>query len=343
MSSTPSAPAHPVPIPKVVPQPNPDANLIPTTFVCGARTHYYQIPPNPKGTLVFLHGCDRTAQGFWPRSLKHPECYGFPEDVSHTKQALAKGYAILVPTPRDLAVLGWSFSAGDPEPLISIISTFLEQHNLASKPVILGGASAGGGLEVGLVSYLKDKHRPMPWKWAGIISEVSTHGVIPPKDSSFPPIVYIVMEKDIESQTQARQHLATLQAAHVRCAMHVSPVRVIGPSYFSDRVPDVDLQISQQIVQALHALNALDAQSKLKLDPKDQTFRNNLSKKVPAVGNLAIKTSPIMQALLLAYGEHEHISDWTMAALTFIESGGNFTDLATRLEVAKPTSFHVKL
>ena len=333
-------PPHPTPTPQG-PVADRDANIVPSTFVCESRTHYFQIPPNPKGTLVFLHGCCRTAQGFWPHSAKHPECYGFPEDVSHTKQALAKGYAILVPTPRDLQVLGWSFSAGDPAPLVVIIETFLKAHNLQSKPVILGGASAGGGLGVGLWAYFKDKRTPCPWKWAGIISEVSTHGVVPSKDPSFPPTVYIVMERDTDSQAQAKEHLATLTASRVKCAMHVSPVRVIYPAFFSDRVPGVSPALSTQIVNALASMNALDKDSKLKVSPKDLPFRAALTKKVPAVGDLVIKTSAIMQALLFAQGQHEHIGDYTTAALTFIESGGNFEALVQKLQVSKPTSFHV--
>lgn len=339
------APAHsPAPAPHApAPAPVPKIVLEPSTFACQSRTHYFQIPPNPKGTVVFLHGCARTAQGFWTPTHAHPECLGFPEDVSHTKQILAKGYAALIPTPRDLQVLGWSHQAGDEAPLVNIITTFLETHGLTNKPVILGGASAGGGMAQGLVQWIPANHAHVPWTIHGIISEVESHSPAPDAVPHFPPLVYMVMERDEESIVTATQHVSAQTKKGCRAGMVVSPVRKVYDAYFSDRVPGMTIAESKTIVDALNAMKVLDAQGRLlkNVDIKSPEFQNELRKHAPFIKNLTVRTSPIMQALLVAYAQHEHVSDWTSAAIDFIVHGGNFKSLCDTLVVSKPTSFAV--
>jgi hypothetical protein len=248
---------------------------------------------------------------------------------------------MLAPTPRDLSVLGWSMSAGDPKPLISIISTFLKTHNLESKPLILAGASAGGGIAQELIAWMPENHVKVPWKISGIISEVQSHSTKPDTFAAFPPIVFVVMERDPGSIVTAKEHVKKLTARHIRAGYAVSPVRAITPTYFQERVPGVTAALSKQIHDALLANKMIDPKTQLLTkNPKDLPFRAELHKLVPAVGNLVIKTSPIMQALLVAYGEHEHVSDYTTAALDFLENGGNFADLIKTKAVAIPTAFN---
>lgn len=47
------------------------------------------------GVLVMLHRCGRNAEDFWPPSSVCPQCIGMPEAVSISRQALARGYALL--------------------------------------------------------------------------------------------------------------------------------------------------------------------------------------------------------------------------------------------------------
>lgn len=54
---------------------------------------HVQIPPKPKGTVVFFHGCVHSGYNYWPRSQACPECLGLPEEMSHVLQALNRGYA----------------------------------------------------------------------------------------------------------------------------------------------------------------------------------------------------------------------------------------------------------
>ncbi|KAL4442067.1 hypothetical protein ABPG77_011328 [Micractinium sp. CCAP 211/92] len=124
--------------------------LKPSRLQAYGRTHYYQLAERPIGTLVFFHGCSRSAKGFFPYDPKDcPECLGLPEDVSHTKQALARGYTLLALEPNDDKGLCWSSSVkdgyvNDQPDAIAAITKFLQDQGLAGKPVYLAGASSGG-------------------------------------------------------------------------------------------------------------------------------------------------------------------------------------------------------
>ncbi|KAL4427851.1 hypothetical protein ABPG75_001940 [Micractinium tetrahymenae] len=124
--------------------------LKPSRLQAYGRTHYYQLAEHPIGTLVWFHGCSRSAKGFFPYDPKDcPECLGLPEDVSHTKQALAKGYTLLAMEPNDQRALCWSSSTkngyvNDQPDAIAAITKFLLERGLADKPVYFAGASSGG-------------------------------------------------------------------------------------------------------------------------------------------------------------------------------------------------------
>ena len=60
---------------------NTNAGMRPSKLSQFGRSHYFQIPKDPVGTLAILPGCARSAQGFWPYDPAHcPECLGFTED-----------------------------------------------------------------------------------------------------------------------------------------------------------------------------------------------------------------------------------------------------------------------
>ena len=104
---TPSTPPKPTPLtpPKPTPSTPPlhtrsDTGLQPVLLQVGGVEHAYQSPREPKGLVVFLHGCARSIYGGWPPSA-NPKFFGMPEDVGRTKQCLKEGYAILYVSPHD--------------------------------------------------------------------------------------------------------------------------------------------------------------------------------------------------------------------------------------------------
>lgn len=295
--------------------------LSPGKFEMYGRTHYFQVPPAAKGTFVFLHGCARSPTGFWPESPACSECNAFPEGVSHTIQALKNRYAILVPSPQNRNTC-FSGSDGDIERTPAIIEKFLSMSRLKGKPVILGGASAGGSVAIRMVNAGKIKV-------SGLLLEVAT-SFGPEVSSHFPPTVWVVMERDTASQREARSYAASLRKRGVGADVIVSPIRKVTPTFFSDRLFTITPAESEKLVAALKKIGVLDNDGNVRRDPNDESYRKKWMKALkplvpktkPFTLEGSTKTSPILQALAVAYAQHEAVGDYTTAALKFFESGG---------------------
>jgi len=315
------------------------AGLNPSKFQAFGRTHYYQIPSNAKGLVVFFPGCARFPYGFWPKSATSPECCGMPEDVSHTKQALRKGYAVLVLTP--MLQTGkyagcWSMSGGvgDYPQVQSIVSSFIQQHGFKGKPLYVIGASSGGGL-------IQNLARKVIFPISGVVSEVESHQGIPPKGS--PPTVFVVMERDSKALVEAPQHVSEYQKIGIPAAWVMSPKRVVYPTFFSDLIVTVTPTQSQAAVASLKTSGILDAAGNILYDPHDDTKRSKWLTPLTKIMSfsMSFNTNTVLQAMLFAYAEHEHVANYTTAALTWFEGGckQNFNTLVSTLSVDKPASF----
>ena len=317
------------------PGPTTIAGLDPSTFQAQGNTHYYQIPSNAKGLVIFFPGCARSARGFWPKSPSHPECAGMPEDVSHTKQALAKGYGVLAlvaQTQSGQYKDCWRIGV-DIKWVPSVITSFLQQHGLKGKPVYIVGASSGGGF----VQYLP---KLIPGIVSGVISEVEAHATIPLKN---PPTIFVVMQNDPKGIADASGHVATYRARGIPADYVVSAQRTVGPTFFSDLIVNVTPQQSQAAVTSLKSTGTIDGNGKFVRNPKDTRGRW-----MPPLHKImtfedAFETNSVLQAMLFAYADHEHVANYTTAALTWFEGGckADFKSLAASLEVDKPASFAV--
>lgn len=75
----------------------PPSQMLPTVVQWQGREAWHevvqQVPPNPRGTVFFAHGCAHAARDFWPPSPACPDCLGLPEEMAQAQQALARGYA----------------------------------------------------------------------------------------------------------------------------------------------------------------------------------------------------------------------------------------------------------
>lgn len=316
--------------------------LQPSKFSLFNRVHYYQVPPNPKGTFVFLHGCARSATGYWPPSPGAPECTGFPEDVSHTKQILRAGYALLAPTPQSSDTC-FSASGGDFDKLIPIIEKFWSLTGLGrNKPLYMGGASAGGSVAVRFPKYAGNKLRI-----DGMLLEVSTNQTPlddgKPSIPNFPPTVWVVMERDLESQREARAHATGLTRAKIGAAVVLSPIRKVTDAFFAERMVDITPAESKKIVQGLKAVGIIDAGGNFTRNPHDNlgAWMNKLKPHMPPrlVSTLGmVRKSTLYQALAVAYARHETVGDYTTAAIKFFEAGGkaDMKDLVSKHQVWVP-------
>lgn len=68
-----------------------------------------------RGTCVFIHGCKHDPYSWFYKSPRCPQCTGLPEEVAHSKQCLARGYAVmaLMSLNRDYRGRCFSSSGGE--------------------------------------------------------------------------------------------------------------------------------------------------------------------------------------------------------------------------------------
>lgn len=181
-----------------------EVDLIPQRRNLRGHDSYYQIPDNPVGLVFLAHGCAHSASDFWPTSEACPECRGLPMEVAHTKQALARGYAVLAvnSADRDIKCFVWW---NDNIDVAAILNEFRARHGLAGKPLYAVGVSSGGAFVLKL---------PRLTQIDGIVSEAIS---VNPLDWGaanvqpyFPPTVYLRMPKDVKTATRIDQDVAAL-------------------------------------------------------------------------------------------------------------------------------------
>ncbi|KAL4853672.1 hypothetical protein ACK3TF_005391 [Chlorella vulgaris] len=287
--------------------------LKPTRWVAFGRTHYYQVPPNPVGTVVAFHGCARYAKAFFPWNPEDcQECLGFPEHVSQTKQALALGYAMLALEPSDFRHLCWSSSTtgiylNDQPNATELIRSFVSSQGLRDKPLYLLGTSSGGTLALKLAAALAkeaeardraqqdrqeagqeaaaaDEEQEWLPRISGVISEESVPTNFNAGDAdgklryrSYPPTIFVLMDGG-NSHLDAPQVVKFLEDGGVPAAVVMSTARAVTPTYLSDRIPAITPFQSGLIAGAMRQIGMLDANGWLLGDPeRNRIVRQNTS------------------------------------------------------------------
>ena len=346
-SKKPPAPKPPAPVPKPpapvpkppAPVPNPpmptpstersDKGLKPVMINVGGIQHAYQSPANPKGLVVFLHGCSRSIYGGWPASA-NPKFFGMPEDVGRTKQCLRAGYAILYVAPNDSKTGCFSAKSGkDPITTKNAIDQVRKVTGTDNKPLYLGGCSAGGGMIQRMVA-------DGQVKCDGMFNESATRGE---PSAKTPASLWVVLATD-------KEHEAGVQMASISkklgkpSAVLISPRRQITPAFFADQMASISFANSAKIAESLKKSKAIDASGYVSGDIKNNkawynTLKNDV--KIPET-QLPFWNSGIVQAMLTAQGIHDAVSMYMTAFLKWAESDfkANITELAKQYAVNKP-------
>lgn len=318
---------------------NTNAGMVPKTVQIGGRTHYYQIPANPRGTLVVLPGCSRTGYGFWPFGAGGcAECAGLTEDVAHTKQALARGYAVVVFTAAGKA-LCWGADT-DAKFLQTAIPEFLNRNaQLKNKPIVVMGASSGGGLMLRSLG-------SMGVRFSGVIALVATKREVREFDlkAPHPPIVWVTMSEPREiaaAKDRVAQYKKYAPAAMASAAAHK-----VTDSFFSDRHPLITPQQSAQMAAQLRKMGVVGADGRILQDPKaNRAWLTKLQQALPFLKTKDFQVAPIqkaalLQAMLVAWSKHDHVCDYLTASLIWFEKAGkpNFDELARKYRVVRPAA-----
>ena len=322
---------------------NTNGGMTASKTTINGRVAYYQIPSNPKGLVAVFPGCERTGVGFWPNSSGCRECTGLTEDVATTKQCLARGYGVVVFTSKGPS-LCWQDKSDGAYVKAGPVGTFVKQHKeLSGKPVYVWGASSGGGMMLGNLGY-------MGVPIAGVISVVATSrgaSKISPglKGMKPPPIAWITMSRSSEKASAASNVAGWKKYAPA--GMASVEVRPVTDTFFSDRDSRLTPSQSAQITAHLKKLGLIDSSGKVVKDPKagGHSWVSSVYAAVPSLKTAlpgssptAWTGSPLLQELFVAQAGHEHVTDYTTAALMWFESGatGDFSQFATKYAVKYP-------
>eukprot|EP00887_Chlorella_sp_A99_P004278 scaffold15.g4278.t1 len=231
--------------------------LVPTREVMYGHDVFYQMPTDPIGTVAFFHGC---GGDFWPPSSKCPAstCRGLPEEIAHTKQALARGYAVIAISSADRTPGSMCFSwSADADDVASILHQFTSDMGLASLPLYVVGVSSGGAFALKI---------PRPLTVNGVVAEAigvnSGDWSMEDARPSYPPTVFLDMLKD---QVYEKK---------------------LYPSYFSDRSPFLTPDLSAKVVQGLKDIGMASEDGLLLKDPRyTKGWQAKLQEAVPELAS----------------------------------------------------------
>ncbi|KAL4444236.1 hypothetical protein ABPG75_011973 [Micractinium tetrahymenae] len=292
------------------------------------RRFYFEIPHNPVGVLFMAHGCVHDAADFWPPSEACPECSGLPEEVSHTKQALARGYAVLAVDSRNRDFDNRCYSYEDDKWGVKyILENWTREQGLGALPIFALGVSAGASFCLKL---------PKITRINGIVSEVlgvAQENFATPDmlGNTYPPTVFIDMQRDTSMTQRISESMQILHAHNVPAATIPVDPRPITHRFFSDRSQYITPELSREIVNGLREIGMIDYQGYVTTDPRytTQPWKDQLMEILPSLrpetgdpDGLASDPAIIGEQMNLAWASHEIISDYLTPCLAWLEAGG---------------------
>ncbi|KAL4858602.1 hypothetical protein ACK3TF_001547 [Chlorella vulgaris] len=327
--------------------------LRPTIAVKYRHRFYYQIPAEPRGAVVLFHGCVHSGYNYFPRSDVCDECRGLPEEMSHSLQALNRGYAVVAISSWDRNTGCWSL-ANDSDDVKQLVREWQREQGLRDLPLMGMGISSGASFMLKMPRHLN---------FTGLLSEAL--GVTPDDwgyqrvKEGYPPTIFIAMMKDgstVEKIMEDKRILVDLRRPVA--IIRVYP-RLVYPSYFSDRDPHyISKPLSIEITNALRKIGMLDVEGNVIIDPRYTTlpWLNMLKDVVPSLKGPVTtfkaqyvpdwndtfssdtKVAAVYSLMNLAYAYHEIISDYATVAMVWFESGGkaDVADLQTRYTYGLP-------
>ncbi|EFN51328.1 hypothetical protein CHLNCDRAFT_55184 [Chlorella variabilis] len=306
--------------------------MTPTSASAANHTYYFEIPIDPVGLLVMLHRCGRSAEDFWPPSGACPECIGMPEAVSISRQALARGYALLAINSfnRTVGSLGrcWSL-ATDALPVRELVTAFRQLHGLADLPLFVTGCSSGGLLALRLPSFMAlDGIMPVA---IGLDLD-SFPPNLPRQNHTYPPVAYFHFSRDNTTTTQVEAMVEFSQAAGLPASQVTVQPSQFTPDFFSQRDPLIrhagatrrmpragegwteevsTVELRQEVERVAEAAGAVS--SYCVAESGDGTAADLTPD---------LLYHHVLEELGVAWAEHTNLGDYTAATLVWLERCG---------------------
>jgi len=298
------------------------------------RVALYRMPRGtPKGTCIFIHGCKHDPYSWFYKSKRCPLCTGLPEEVSHTKQCLARGYAVLALMSINREYRSRCFAssgtANDQPSAAQTIQQWSRAVKLNKKPMYMFGVSSGASFAIKFPGVMRIQ---------GVISEVNMPDVaawnmVDQRTKLFkkpmPPTVYYQMERDVKTAKQIAEAVKVFRKNRVPVGVVYAPKLPVTNDFLYKRSVYLSREQSAQIAFYLRKIGVLDANGFVKYDVR---LKRGWIKQLPMFlpwlkrsdpyYNLISDESQIWQSLNLAWAWHEIISDFVRPTLEWLEKRG---------------------
>ena len=279
----------------------------------------FQVPPEPKGTVLIAHGCAHDAKQFFSQAPGCPTCSYLPEESKIVQQILDAKYAVIALSSEDEAFRCWNYEIDAPRVQEAMQSFFGERVALRRLPLAAMGFSSGGAFVLRLAEILPVR---------AVISQIMA---IPPKQlpRPSPPVFFIHMERDKQIAALGEKCVRKLKKNGTLAIQILAPPIPLNESFFARRIRSMNAATSTAIYNALKPM--LDENHFLIKDPRVSRWRPALRKKpklmkaLPGIRDgvwdtLEPDVSPISEVLNVAYGMHELTSDFMAQTVHFLDS-----------------------
>ncbi|KAI3435834.1 hypothetical protein D9Q98_001892 [Chlorella vulgaris] len=299
------------------------------------RIALYRIPKGKvKGTCIFIHGCKHDPYSWFYRSKACPQCTGLPEEVSHSKQCLARGYAVLalMSLNREYRSRCFSSSGGpgsnDQASARDLIVRFTQDAGLTRRPKYMFGISSGASFAIKfpMTMYIEGVVSEVNMPWEKAWGATNGHGKL---KVPFPPTAFYMMQRDLQTKRQIEKAVQLLNRNGVNSDFVFIPARAVTPDFLAKRSVFISPQQSGAIYAALVKSKVISKAGDVLYDVRvNRKWVKQLNAALPWLKragfnfNLISDESQIWQELNLAWAWHEIVSDHVRATLAWLETGG---------------------
>jgi hypothetical protein len=275
----------------------------------------------PKGILLYLHGCHGRATGMWTSdgkdgfhfdvcdTTKKKKCMGYTEEVLMRQKARSKGYAVVAVSGGVGSPRGCMNTNDVPRIQLAMQYVVEQEPDLADKPVILTGHSSGGRVLPELLATgagVRNAKCIVP-----IADEIRVKGdsgaplgLTPnyPEDVS---AFFVHMERDGGREENIVKNIAQMKAKGVRTSDIKIPYAVsVTPKLFEADGYGMKPETAKKLHRALQEAQLVDARGVLTRNP--YAVGNNWQEAFKKKGliNEAGGYQTIQQYMDVAWSEH---------------------------------------
>ena len=289
-----------------------DGHLERLPFQGGEIEWVWQAPSKIDGLLFLAHGCNHNSRDFWGKSSNCLSCVGLPEERKMVDLALHSNYFVFAISSNGRC---WDLEY-DPERIEVVVSNIRRTHSLENMPLFAIGASSGGAMVSRLPLFMPNV--------AAVTIQISTtpaNALL--RKSSYPPSLWICMEKDLHTLASVRKTTHVLKTRGHVADVIVAPSLRINPHFFSTRIPNFSPEdphaVSEQIYSRFKNAGLLDENGFLVEDPRGTNWRDYLQdmSSLPYGDSLVADESPISEELNVAFADHELTADYMKETINF--------------------------